>query len=111
MKWLMLSIALVSSTPAFALTGNDFLKLSESSQTSLVVAYRDGFMLGAVMNGDLGSKFQKLQDCTRPWPGTQSLAVVQLYMKANPAEWGLPMDILWFRAVNPACGNPYLHIP
>jgi len=109
MKWLMLSIALVSSTPAYAaLTGNGYLGLPEEQQVAFVNGLRDGFTAGASLHGGVDDpRYKKLTDCMNPWPGSQLHAIVKKYLASKPADWGNLMVALWTRAVSSACGNPY----
>jgi hypothetical protein len=98
----VIGAGVVGAAPKY-ITGNAWLKCGRPEK----VVYMEGFQDGAVVWRSLMEKkpkeYEALWQCCQSWPPSQTLAVVEKYLKDNPQQWDKPIFLLIQEAIEDAC--------
>ena len=109
--WLLLLLALpLWPTPAAAMTGNEWRDLPVAARTSYVTGVVDnlvdfGAAVRSLVPAEKRTASEKMlvsfEECIAktPRPTTQLVAIVDKYIKDNPAQWHTRMSGLVFEAL------------
>ena len=85
-------------------SGNTFRILSDSSKNVYVQGLVDG-MLAAPVFGANKSEMTSFEKCTVGMTGRQLVAIMEKYLKENPAKWNKDMNIIAYWALKEGCNN------
>jgi hypothetical protein len=80
------------------ITGNDFVGSLETQKSFYIMGLIDGISLSPFFDATQG-KVQAFRSCTVDMTNTQLVAILDLYLSRNPAEWHNNMHIIFFRSV------------
>ncbi len=109
------SLLAVATEKAAAITGNEFLALSENSRFTYVVGTLDGWgNVWAVMQGanvkapTIDAMFNDITRCVveRKMTRGQTQAIVEKYLRDTPGKWHEEMAGLIWTAMRVACNLP-----
>jgi len=110
----LLAVALYG-TPALALDGNAWLRLSETARAHYVAGVVDTWFgakdlskgledgIPIYVPGGVELAFTRASDCIRGKPYSQVVAIVEKYMKDHPEKWHYDMTSSIFVAVYKTC--------
>lgn len=106
---LTLSMVLAMSTPAMAVSGNDWVQLQQVRQEIYVAGVVDVYadIAALAKSGDLkdplSSGADAISHCINEFGYVQLAAIVKKYMNNNPEQWHDSMSKLTMRALFQAC--------
>ena len=86
------------------ITGEDFLKLSESDKASYSMGIIDGY-LSAPIFGANDRYLKWISTCIKGKTNTQIAAILVKYLQDNPGRWDKSVQFLMFEALKKACGE------
>jgi hypothetical protein len=104
-------LAVAAKDTAAQLKGNEFQSLPDNSKLMYVVGILDGWdSVRSVMKGEekaptLDLMFNSISRCVedRKMTRRQTFAIVEKFMRDNPAKWHEEMAVLIWSAFNAAC--------
>ena len=83
-------------------TGNDFLQLSQDDKRDYVIGMTDGLLLAPIF-GAPKAEMKWVEDCLTDMNNVQISAILEFFLKNNPARWHQQMNILTFVALKENC--------
>ena len=86
----------------YFLQGNGYLKLPEAAKGTYVMGVVDG-LLGAPVFDAPRKKTVWLEHCIVGMSSEQLAAIVDKYLRENPAQWNWAMNVLVYSAMSDAC--------
>lgn len=86
------------------MNGNDYLELDASEKRAYAAGVVNG-MLNATLLGAPEEKVAWFNGCTKSMNDEQVAAIITKFLRDNPAQWHLPLNILSFNAMKQACPN------
>jgi len=86
------------------LTGEDFLKLSETDKVSYRMGIIDGY-LSAPIFGANAKYVSWISTCVQGKTNTQLSAILVKYLQNNPGRWEKSVQFLMFEALKKSCGK------
>ena len=115
MKYLLISVLLIAFIPNYTpsqketvyigagfLKGNDYLAMDAAEKRAYAMGAING-MLVAPLLGAPQEKARWFNDCTLKMNDEQVAAIITKYLRDNPAQWHLPMNLTSFNAMRLAC--------
>jgi hypothetical protein len=103
-------LAVTTEDTAAQLKGNEFQSLPDNSKLMYVVGILDGWDIVSAMKGEekaptLDRVFNSISRCVedRKMTRGQTFAIVEKFMRDNPAKWHEEMSALIRYAFNAAC--------
>lgn len=86
------------------LTGEDFLKLSETDKASYSMGIIDGYLSAPIFGAD-GKYLSWISTCVQGKTNTQLSAILVKYLQDNPGRWENSVQFLMFEALKKSCGK------
>ena len=79
------------------ITGNEFLDWQEAQKSSYLMGLFDGIFISPFFDASQ-EKLQLLENCTADMTNIQLVAILDLYLSRNPAEWHNDMHVIFYRS-------------
>jgi hypothetical protein len=109
MSAFLLTLCLLFTAEAKAVTGNEWRQLSQTAQQYYIIGVLDGWdnlgtiTLLAEQQSPVGIGFTKQIECTIGMAYAQINAIIQKYMENNPSQWHNSMVLLVWPALAEVC--------
>ena len=84
------------------LTGEEFLKLSDTEKVSYSMGIIDGYLSSPIFGAD-AKYINWISTCTKSKTNTQLSAILNKYLEDNPGRWEKSTQFLMFEALRKAC--------
>ena len=86
------------------LSGEDFLKFSESDKASYSMGIIDGYLAAPIFGAD-EKYIIWISNCVKDKTNTQISAILVKYLQDNPGRWDKSVQFLMFEALMKGCGQ------
>ncbi len=86
------------------LSGEDFLKLSESDKAAYSMGIIDGYLSATIFGAD-AKYLSWISNCIKGKTNTQISAMLVKYLQDNPGRWEKSVQFLMFEALTQGCGR------
>lgn len=116
MKHVLVAVVLIACTPNYTNSqkepvvtisegftkGQAYLDMNANQKRVYARGVMDG-LLAAQLFGAPKEKVKWFDDCTNDMTDEQVAAILTKYLRDNPANWHLPMNVLTYNAIRGVC--------